>query len=225
MPAITATSFQGFAAEMRRDLGPETLLEQILADRVILAAWRLRLVSQVESAAARGDGPDSDLPSIDRAVLRAESSLETGLVLLKAARSACRTRWNVAPSEPSKGGPSTQHLDEINQDDFLGDSAFELPSLSNEWTQMPGDDELGDLDDDKPADAPEPCWKGRLVFDDNISVSSPVVRGTWVTVRQVVSLIVDGWTWSDVLHTHPELTEDDIRACLAFTVEQDDGEL
>jgi uncharacterized protein (DUF433 family) len=223
--AITSTGFQSFAAEMRRDLGPETLLEHILADRVILAAWRLQLVSQAESAAACGDGPDSELPPIGRAVLRAESSLETGLVLLEAARSACRTRWNVAASDPSKAGSSTHHLDEINQEDCLGDPVSELPDLSNEWPQVPGDDELCDPDDDQPADAPEPCWKGRLAYDDNISVSSPVVRGTWVTVRQVVSLIVDGWTWSDVLHTHPELTEDDIRACLAYTVEQDDGEL
>ena len=54
-------------------------------------------------------------------------------------------------------------------------------------------------------------WQDRLVFDSNVSETSPVVKGTWVTVGHVVSLIVDGWTWSDILRVHPELTEDDIR--------------
>ena len=52
-----------------------------------------------------------------------------------------------------------------------------------------------------------------------------MIKGTWVTVSQVVSLIVDGWTWSDILRTHPELTEDDIRTCLAYTVAEEEGEL
>ena len=68
-------------------------------------------------------------------------------------------------------------------------------------------------------------WEGRLVFDLNVSENSPVVKGTWVTVGQVVSLIVDGWTWSDILRTHPELAEEDIRACLAYTVAEEEGSL
>jgi uncharacterized protein (DUF433 family) len=52
-----------------------------------------------------------------------------------------------------------------------------------------------------------------------------VIKGTWVTVSQVVSLIVDGWSWSDILRTHPELTEDDIRICLAYTVAEEEGNL
>lgn len=55
----------------------------------------------------------------------------------------------------------------------------------------------------------------RLTIDPDVSRVSPVVRGTRVTAQEVVSLVVDGWTWSDILRTHPELTEADIRACLA----------
>lgn len=66
-----------------------------------------------------------------------------------------------------------------------------------------------------------PAWQERLAFDFNVSETSPVVKGTWVTVGHVVSLIVDGWTWSEILRTHPELTEDDIRVCVAYTVDQD----
>jgi uncharacterized protein (DUF433 family) len=60
-------------------------------------------------------------------------------------------------------------------------------------------------------------WEWRLVFDETVGDRSPVVRGTWITAGHVVSLIVEGWTWGDILRTHPELTEDDIRACLAYT--------
>lgn len=67
---------------------------------------------------------------------------------------------------------------------------------------------------------PEP-WQDRLVFDPNISEDSPVVRGTWVTAKHIVSLIVDGWTWSDILRTHPELVQDDIRSCLSYAQESE----
>lgn len=95
--------------------------------------------------------------------------------------------------------------------------------------------EIGWARDEEPDD-PEPWTEAaddpakdsagfdRLVFDPNISTSSPVVRGTWVTAGQVVSLIVDNWTWADILRTHPELREDDIRACLAYTLEQEEAE-
>jgi uncharacterized protein (DUF433 family) len=56
----------------------------------------------------------------------------------------------------------------------------------------------------------------RLVFDLNVSESSPVVRGTWITVAQVVGRVVDGWSWSEILRGYPELTEEDIRACLDY---------
>ncbi|RUL87183.1 DUF433 domain-containing protein [Tautonia sociabilis] len=64
-------------------------------------------------------------------------------------------------------------------------------------------------------------WRDRLAFDDQVSDESPVVRGTWVTAGQIVSLLVDGWSWDDVLRHYPELTERDIRACLAYTAETD----
>ena len=66
-------------------------------------------------------------------------------------------------------------------------------------------------------------WRDRLAWDDAVSEDSPIVRGTWITVGQVISRIIDGWSWADVLRAHPELCEDDLRACLAFTVEDEDA--
>ena len=65
-------------------------------------------------------------------------------------------------------------------------------------------------------------WRTRLTTNERSDTGSPLVVGTWISAAHVVSLIVEGWSWSDVLRTHPELDEDDIRACLAFTVEHDE---
>jgi uncharacterized protein (DUF433 family) len=59
-------------------------------------------------------------------------------------------------------------------------------------------------------------WQGRLTFDRDVSEDSPVVKGTLVTVNHVVSLILDGWTYADIIRAHPDLTEDDIRTCVAY---------
>jgi micrococcal nuclease len=79
-----------------------------------------------------------------------------------------------------------------------------------------------------PAPEPEPLsepWHERLVFDPDVSEDSPVVKGTWVTVSHVVSLIVDGWTWADIIRAHPELTTDDIRTCLTYSIARENGDI
>ena len=110
----------------------------------------------------------------------------------------------------------------------------ELADLSNEWPVVPrgrsvedqADGDTGDQDRSTGAEEPlDRRWGGRLGFDRNVSEDSPVVKGTWVTVSQIVSLIVDGWSWTDILRAHPELTEEDIRTCLAYTLAEEEGDL
>lgn len=211
--AASPFDFDDFAEPIRRDLAPVSRLEEVLAERVVLAAWRLHLVSLDEIDSAFGkDG----LAPLSRQTLRAECSLETAIALLHAARRGRQPRWGCAVhpvSNVNAPPPDESH-----------DSADDSP-LSNEWPTLPVcDDEDEEQVDGPDADGPAvPVrWQDRLVFDFNVSETSPVVKGTWVTVGHVVSLIVDGWSWSDVLRSHPELTEDDVRMCLAYTVEQDD---
>lgn len=64
----------------------------------------------------------------------------------------------------------------------------------------------------------EPVLNERLEFDHKVHETSPVVKGTWITVDHVTDLIAKGWRWRDILWTHPNLTEDDIRACLTYNV-------
>lgn len=72
---------------------------------------------------------------------------------------------------------------------------------------------------------PTERWTSRLTIDPDVSETSPIVKGTWVTVGQVVSHIIDGYTWKEILTTHPELDEDDIRACLRYSIEEDHLEI
>jgi len=64
-------------------------------------------------------------------------------------------------------------------------------------------------------------WRGRLVIDPAVSETSPVVAGTYVTTRHVASLVVDGWSWAEIRSAHPGLADDDIRACLAYAIEEE----
>ncbi len=81
----------------------------------------------------------------------------------------------------------------------------------------------GSIDSEPSDEAADLAWRSRLVFDVSVSETSPVVRGTWITVGQVISRIIDGWRWADLLRAYPELCEDDIRACLAFATEEESG--
>lgn len=66
-------------------------------------------------------------------------------------------------------------------------------------------------------------WREHLAIDPKVSESSPVVRGTRVTAARVITLVIDGWSCADILRAHPELTVDDIRACMACTIAMDGG--
>jgi len=56
----------------------------------------------------------------------------------------------------------------------------------------------------------------RLCWDSGVSTKSPTVRGTFVTADHVMNLVLAGWDNSDILKTHPELTEEDVAACVDF---------
>lgn len=69
------------------------------------------------------------------------------------------------------------------------------------------------LDEEKNADA-EGTLSARLVMNPFVSTTSPVVKGTWVTVDAVMSLLKAKATSGCILRTWPELDVDDIRACV-----------
>jgi uncharacterized protein (DUF433 family) len=226
--AEKSLGFDQFAAAVRRELAPEGTLESLLVDRVILACWHLRAANQSEAAAV-AKAPRRRVKSLSRPALAdlqsgafgAQLSLEKSLDLLQTLRLRDRR-------DPRWGRPLRDTPQPVADPDNAVPFDHQDNDFSNEWPIVPRD-EPSDLIADEPASTgpltEDEDWQDRLVFDFNVSETSPVVKGTWVTVSQVVSLIVDGWTWGDILRTHPELTEDDIRVCLSYTVAQDNGEV
>ena len=59
-------------------------------------------------------------------------------------------------------------------------------------------------------------WEERIVIDPDVLVGKPVVKGTRLAVEFVINLLALGWSEVDILHNYPGLTEQDIRACLAY---------
>lgn len=46
-----------------------------------------------------------------------------------------------------------------------------------------------------------------------------MVKGTRISVEHVVKLLGDGWSEADVLRSYPNLTAEDVKACLAYAGE------
>ena len=49
----------------------------------------------------------------------------------------------------------------------------------------------------------------------------PCIRGMRITVTDVLEYLASGMTESEILSDFPELTQNDIRACLAFAADRE----
>ena len=61
----------------------------------------------------------------------------------------------------------------------------------------------------------------RIVIDPEIRFGKPTVRGTRITVGDVLSYLASGMSEQEILSDLPSLTREDIRACLAFAAERE----
>ena len=62
-------------------------------------------------------------------------------------------------------------------------------------------------------------WQDHIRVDPGVLVGKPVVKGTRIAVELVVELMANGWTQEQILESYPQLTAEDIRACLAYASE------
>ena len=49
----------------------------------------------------------------------------------------------------------------------------------------------------------------------------PCIRGLRITVYEVLEYLASGMSEDEILHDFPDLTRDDIRACLAFAADRE----
>jgi len=61
----------------------------------------------------------------------------------------------------------------------------------------------------------------RISLDPAIRFGKPCVRGTRITVGDVLGYLASGMSESDVLVDFPELHHEDVLACLAFAAERE----
>ena len=64
-------------------------------------------------------------------------------------------------------------------------------------------------------------YQDRIAIDPEIRFGKPCVRGTRVSVGDVLSYLASGMTEQQVLTDFPQLNSEDIRACLAFAAERE----
>jgi len=61
----------------------------------------------------------------------------------------------------------------------------------------------------------------RITISPEVRFGKPCVRGTRITVGDVLSYLASGMSEQEVLADFPDLSHDDIIACLAFAAERE----
>ncbi len=61
----------------------------------------------------------------------------------------------------------------------------------------------------------------RIAIDPNIRFGKPCVRGTRISVGDVLGYLAGGMAEDEMPRDFPQLTREDIRACLAYAAERE----
>ena len=64
-------------------------------------------------------------------------------------------------------------------------------------------------------------YRERISIDPLVRSGKPCVRGTRITVADVLDYLGGGMSVADVLDDFPDLTAEDIQACLSFAADRD----
>jgi uncharacterized protein (DUF433 family) len=61
----------------------------------------------------------------------------------------------------------------------------------------------------------------RIVVDPEIRFGKPTIKGTRISLGDILEYLAGGDSEEDILAEFPQLTREDIRACLAFAAERE----
>ena len=61
----------------------------------------------------------------------------------------------------------------------------------------------------------------RITHNPAVMGGKPCIRSMRITVCDVLDYLASGMTEDEILHDFPDLTRDDIRACLAFAADRE----
>lgn len=63
-------------------------------------------------------------------------------------------------------------------------------------------------------------YKEIIKRNPNKRFGKPCIRNTRITVYDVLGWLAAGMSYDEIIHNFPELTTDDIRACLAYAADR-----
>ena len=64
-------------------------------------------------------------------------------------------------------------------------------------------------------------WKDRITIDPEKRSGKPCIRDLRITVYDVLEYLASGMSEEEILKDFPDLTREDIRACLAFAADRE----
>ena len=64
-------------------------------------------------------------------------------------------------------------------------------------------------------------YSGIITMEPGKRSGKPCIRGLRITVYDVLEYLASGMTYQDILREFPYLTEQEIRACLAFAADRE----
>jgi uncharacterized protein (DUF433 family) len=62
-------------------------------------------------------------------------------------------------------------------------------------------------------------WRDYIVSDERILVGKPIVKGTRLSVEFILDLLAAGWDRESLRENYPQLSDEGIRAVLAFVAD------
>ena len=64
-------------------------------------------------------------------------------------------------------------------------------------------------------------YRERIVRDPEVRFGKPVIKGTRISVADILEFLAAGDETSDILAEFPQLVKADIQACLAFAADRE----
>jgi uncharacterized protein (DUF433 family) len=64
-------------------------------------------------------------------------------------------------------------------------------------------------------------YQGIITLEPGLRGGRPTIRGTRIAVADVLGWLAAGMTHEQIIADYPELTEDHIRACLAYAADRE----
>ncbi|MEX2611254.1 MAG: DUF433 domain-containing protein [Gemmatimonadota bacterium] len=64
-------------------------------------------------------------------------------------------------------------------------------------------------------------YRERIVLDPEVRFGKPTVRGTRISVGDVLSYLAGGMSEAAIIADFPQLSHEDVLACLAFAAERE----